>query len=71
MQIIQGWQEQADQSCPLLQHISIKIQIAEHACPFFFFDCSRRQQNQSMTWKVRIWRDYYVEDSRYTAWIAT
>ncbi len=70
MQIIQDWQKQADHSCPLLQHISIKIDIAGDYNPFFFFDCARSEQNQSMTWKVQIWTEYYFEGSKHTTWIA-
>ncbi len=75
MQIIQEWQKQADQFCPLLQHISIKIHVGGHHHPCFVFDCARGQQNQSMTWKVRIWREYDMENStggtlRKTTWIA-
>ena len=74
MQIIQHWQKQADQFCPLLQHISIKIHVSGHQHPYFVFNCARRQQNQSMTWEVRIWREYDIDNvaggtMRQTAWI--
>ena len=76
MELIQHWQKQADQSCPLLQHISIKINIAGHYRPCFVFDCTRRQQNQSTTWEVQIWREYDLDDTaggtiRQTTWIVT
>jgi len=76
MEVIQHWLKEADQSCPLLQHLSIKVDIAGHRNPYFFFDCVRRQQGQSKKWGVRIWREYEIDTEsctmgRCTIWIAS
>jgi hypothetical protein len=61
VQVIQHWLKQADQYCPLLQHLSIKVNVAEFYDPCFVFDC-RRQQKQLKTWGVQIWRNYDFYD---------
>jgi len=75
IEVIQHWLKEADQSCPLLQHLSIKADIAGRHNPYFFFDCVRRQQDQSKKWVVRIWREYDNDAAsgvigRHTIWIA-
>jgi len=75
MEVIQHWLKEADQYCPLLQHLSIKVDIAGHYSPYFFFDCIRRQQDQSKKWEVRIWREDEIGAEncgmdRHTIWIA-
>ena len=71
MQVIQHWLKQADQYCPCLQHLSIKIDITGCYPPYFVFDCARRQQNPSKKWVVQIWRDGEVESAvRKVIWIA-
>ena len=75
MLIIQHWLKQADQYCPRLQRLSIKVDIVGTYYPYFVFDCVRRQQNQTKKWVVQIWREYdtYGElslETRYVVWIA-
>ena len=60
MEVIKHWLQQADQSCPLLQRLSIKVDIDGNCFPSFVFDCVCRQQNQSKKWRVQIWREYYA-----------
>ena len=76
LQLIQHWQKQADQSCPHLQHITIKIDIAGHNHPCFVFNCTRREQDQSMTWEAQIWREHSLDEMaggtrRQKTWIVT
>ena len=76
VQVIQHWLRQADQSCPLLQSLSIKVDIdGKSSYAYFVFDCVSRQQNQSKKWGVRIWRVYHDPDPAgpiepQTLWIA-
>ena len=75
MQIIRHWLKQADQYCPRLQRLSIKVDIAGHHDPYFVFDCVRHQQNQSKKWVVQIWREYASRgelsvETRHMVWIA-
>jgi len=75
VQVIQHWLKQADQSCPLLQRLSIKVDMAGAYEPCFVFDCVLHQQDKSKKWRVRIWREcrYYTEVGEtgpYTKWIA-
>jgi hypothetical protein len=62
LQLIQHWLKQADQSCPILQNLSIKVDIDEVISAYVVFDCVRRQQDQSKKWGVRIWRVYQDPD---------
>jgi hypothetical protein len=78
MKVIQHWLKQADQSCPLLQRLSIKVDIAggySSFGPYFVFDCAPRQHSQPKKWGVRIWREYDNDVAtgvigRHTIWIA-
>ena len=72
MQVIQHWLKQADQSCPLLQRLSIKVDMVGSYDPCFVFDCVLHQQDQLKKWRVRIWRYYSVsgDTGLYTDWIA-
>jgi hypothetical protein len=71
VEVIQKWLKQADQYCPLLQSLSIKVEVKGNYYDEVVFDCVRHQRNQTKKWKVQIWRiGYDNELGPRTEWMA-